>query len=376
MSNAPLMPKATAVWLVDNTALTFDQVADFTKMHPLEVRAIADGDAAQGIKGMDPISTGQLTRDEIERGEKDPNYRLKLGESKVVLPPAAKKKGPRYTPVSRRHERPSAILWLVRNHPELKDAQIMRLVGTTKTTIASVRDRTHWNASTLTPMDPVTLGLCSQIELDFEVQRAAKEKPVPAAYGGATLLPASETTKKEPEFEPSEKSEDDLNVDAVFAKLKTIGGKKQDDEESRDFRLRLERFRTRRGNLPRFCFAGAITIRPCRLDCRKSIPGESRATCCRSSSAENGLIRTEMPCAAIESTIFRADVPGHDNGRDVPVKSRPQIIDCRRPRLSIREDCSHITASQGGFPAGGRASARRLPLRPRSPLCLSLSADG
>ena len=194
MSNAPLMPKATAVWLVDNTALTFDQVADFTKMHPLEVRAIADGDAAQGIKGMDPISTGQLSRDEIEKGEKDPNYRLKLGESKVTLPPQAKKKGPRYTPVSRRHERPSAILWLVRNHPELKDAQIMRLVGTTKTTIASVRDRTHWNASTLTPMDPVTLGLCSQIELDFEVQRAAKEKPIDTAYGGATLLPASETS--------------------------------------------------------------------------------------------------------------------------------------------------------------------------------------
>ena len=158
MSNAPLMPKATAVWLVDNTALSFDQVADFTKMHPLEIRAIADGDAAQGIKGMDPISTGQLTREEIEKGEKDPNYRLKLGESKVTLPPPAKKKGPRYTPVSRRHERPSAILWLVRNHPELKDSQIMRLVGTTKTTIASVRDRTHWNASTLTPMDPVTLG--------------------------------------------------------------------------------------------------------------------------------------------------------------------------------------------------------------------------
>src|SRR6266851_2557759 len=205
MSNAPLMPKATAVWLVDNTALTFDQVADFTKMHPLEVRAIADGDAAQGIKGMDPISTGQLTRDEIEKGEKDPNYRLKLGESKVTLPPQAKKKGPRYTPVSRRHERPSAILWLVRN-------------------------RTHWNASTLTPMDPVTLGLCSQIELDFEVQRAAKEKPADTAYGGATLLPASETTRKEPEYEPTEKQRDDLNVDAVFAKLKTIGGKKQDEE--------------------------------------------------------------------------------------------------------------------------------------------------
>jgi hypothetical protein len=233
MSNAPLMPKATAVWLVDNTALSFDQVADFTKMHPLEVRAIADGDAAQGIKGMDPISTGQLTREEIEKGEKDSDYRLKLQESKVVLPTAAKKKGPRYTPVSRRHERPSAILWLVRNHPELKDAQIMRLVGTTKTTIASVRDRTHWNASTLTPMDPVTLGLCTQIELDFEVQRAAKEKPASQEYGGVTLLPASETTRREAEHEAplSAKEQEDINVDAVFAKLKTLGHDKKADEE-------------------------------------------------------------------------------------------------------------------------------------------------
>nr|AWM03639.1 DUF1013 domain-containing protein [Bradyrhizobium amphicarpaeae] len=230
MSNAPLMPKATAVWLLDNTALTFDQVADFTKMHPLEVRAIADGDAAQGIKGMDPLSNGQLTREEIEKGEKNPDYRLRLQESKVVLPPQPKRKGPRYTPVSRRHERPSAILWLLRNHAELKDAQIMRLVGTTKSTIASVRDRTHWNTSQLTPIDPVTLGLCSQIELDFEVARAAKEKPIDAAYGGATLLPASETTKKD-EFEPAERSSDDLNLDAVFAKLKTLGGKKQDEEE-------------------------------------------------------------------------------------------------------------------------------------------------
>ena len=177
MSIAPLMPKATAVWLVDNTALSFDQVADFCKMHPLEVRAIADGDAAQGIKGSDPISNGQLTREEIARGEADAEYRLKLNDPKVRLPEPKRKKGPRYTPVSRRHERPSAILWLVRNHPELKDAQIMRLVGTTKTTIASIRDRTHWNTAQLTPMDPVTLGLCSQIDLDFEVQRAAKEKP-------------------------------------------------------------------------------------------------------------------------------------------------------------------------------------------------------
>jgi hypothetical protein len=224
------MPKATAVWLLDNTALTFDQVADFTKMHPLEVRAIADGDAAQGIKGSDPISNGQLTREEIEKGEKNQDYRLRLQESKVVLPPQPKRKGPRYTPVSRRHERPSAILWLLRSHPELKDAQVMRLVGTTKSTIASVRDRTHWNTSQLTPIDPVTLGLCSQIELDFEVARAAKEKPIDAAYGGATLLPASETTKKD-EYETSEKSSDDLNVDAVFAKLKTLGGKKHEEEE-------------------------------------------------------------------------------------------------------------------------------------------------
>src|SRR5947207_2739230 len=157
-----LMPKATAVWLVENTSLAFEQIAELCGLHVLEVRAIADGDAAQGIKGMDPISTGQLTREEIEKGERDPNYRLRLQESKVVLPPQPKRKGPRYTPVSRRHERPSAILWLVRNHPELKDAQIMRLVGTTKTTIASVRDRTHWNTSQLPPIDPVTLGLCPQ----------------------------------------------------------------------------------------------------------------------------------------------------------------------------------------------------------------------
>src|SRR4030081_2772320 len=230
MVAAPLMPKATAVWLVENTALSFEQVADFCKLHPLEVKAIADGDAAQGIKGLDPVLTGQLSREEIDKAVADPEHRLKLLDPKVRLPEAKKKKGPRYTPVSRRQDRPNAILWLGRNHPELKDSQIMRLVGTTKTTIASVRDRTHWNASTLTPMDPVTLGLCSQIELDFEVQRAAKEKPIESAYGGATLLPASETTRKEPEYEPSEKQRDDLNVDAVFAKLKTIGGKKADEE--------------------------------------------------------------------------------------------------------------------------------------------------
>src|SRR5580692_8621864 len=203
MATAPLMPKATAVWLVENTSLSFDQIAQLCNLHPLEVKAIADGDAAQGIKGLDPILTGQLTRDDIEQAEADPMRRLHLANPKVRLPEAkGKKKGPRYTPVSRRQDRPNAILWLIRNHPELKDSQIMRLVGTTKTTIASVRDRTHWNASTLTPMDPVTLGLCSQIDLDFEVHRAAKEKPAEPETG-ATLLPAEITTARPaPEEEP------------------------------------------------------------------------------------------------------------------------------------------------------------------------------
>src|SRR5687768_7048002 len=231
MSTVPLMPKATAVWLVEHTALSFDQVADFCKLHPLEVKAIADGDAAQGIKGLDPIQTGQLTREEIEKAESEPDYRLKLSDQKVRLPEAKKKKGPRYTPVSRRQDRPNAILWLVRNHPELKDSQIMRLVGTTKSTIASIRERTHWNAQNLQPMDPVTLGLCSQIDLDFEVHRAAKEKPVDAADQGATLLPAAETTIRPREPEPVEKKPSDAEVDAaVFAKLKQIGGGKSDNE--------------------------------------------------------------------------------------------------------------------------------------------------
>jgi uncharacterized protein len=225
---APLMPKATAVWLLDNTALSFDQIADFCKLHPLEVKAIADGDAAQGIKGLDPVQTGQLTREQIAAAEANHDLKLTLSEQKVNVPaPERGKKGPRYTPVSRRQDRPNAILWLVRNHPELKDSAIMRLVGTTKSTISAIRDRTHWNAAALAPMDPVTLGLCSQTDLDFEVNRANKEKPAPVDTG-ATLLPAAETTKKEPEAAPAtaepEKS-GDLDVSAVFAKLKQLGGK-------------------------------------------------------------------------------------------------------------------------------------------------------
>lgn len=234
----PLMPKATAVWLLDNTALSFDQIAEFCKLHPLEVKAIADGDAAQGIKGLDPIQTGQLTREQIAEAEKNHDIKLKLAEQKVSLPSAerASKKGPRYTPVSRRQDRPNAILWLVRNHPELKDSQIMRLVGTTKTTITAIRDRTHWNSAALTPLDPVTLGLCSQTDLDLEVQRANKEKPV-AADTGATLLPAAETTaRKEAEAAAAaeaaqQKAPGELDVSAVFAKLKEIGGKGEKEGE-------------------------------------------------------------------------------------------------------------------------------------------------
>jgi hypothetical protein len=227
------MPKATAVWLVENTALSFDQIADFCKLHPLEVKAIADGDAAQGIKGLDPLQTGQLTREEVTKAEAEPDYRLHLATSKVRLPEPDRKKGPRYTPVSRRQDRPNAILWLVRNHPELKDAAIMRLVGTTKSTISAIRERTHWNAANLSPLDPVTLGLCSQIDLDLEVHRASKDKPVEAdAHQGATLLPAAETTaRKEAEAEAAKPEE--LNVDAVFAKLKKIGGKSEDDNDER-----------------------------------------------------------------------------------------------------------------------------------------------
>jgi len=232
MATAPLMPKATAVWLVENTSLSFDQIAQLCNLHPLEVKAIADGDAAQGIKGLDPILTGQLTREEIAAAEADPNYRLHIAEPKVRLPEAKPKKGPRYTPVSRRQDRPNAILWLVRNHPELKDSQIMRLVGTTKSTIQAIRERTHWNSASLSPLDPVTLGLCSQIDLDLEVQRAAKEKPVPVEEQGATLLPASVTTAPKQEPEPAapaaaKKPGDDLNVEAVFAKLKQLGGKNE-----------------------------------------------------------------------------------------------------------------------------------------------------
>ena len=204
MSRTPLMPKATAVWLVENTSLTFDQIAEFCHLHVLEVKGIADGDVAHGIKGMDPISSGQLTREEIKRGSDDPKYHLKLSEPKVEIPVVKTKKGPKYTPVSRRQDRPNAILWLLRQHPELKDSQIMRLVGTTKPTIEAIRERTHWNSPNLQPADPVTLALASQTDLDKEVQKAARrlererKTAEKEAIKAGTLLPAEETAPVKP----------------------------------------------------------------------------------------------------------------------------------------------------------------------------------
>ncbi len=161
----PLMPKATAVWLVENTALSFEQIAEFTGMHELEVQAIADGEVAIGIVGVNPVANGQLTQEDLERAEGDPKVKLRLNKTDIPIP-KARAKGARYTPVSKRQDRPDAIAWLLKHHPELTDAQISRLIGTTKPTILSVRDRSHWNAANIKPQNPVTLGLCTEPELE------------------------------------------------------------------------------------------------------------------------------------------------------------------------------------------------------------------
>lgn len=169
----PLMPKATAVWLVENTSLTFEQIADFCGMHMLEVQAIADGEVATGIVGLDPIVNGQLTKEEIDRVVANPKARLKMAPMPEAIP-KPKSRGPRYTPVSKRQERPDAVAWLLRQYPELTDAQICKLVGTTKATINAVRGKTHWKASNIKPHDPVDLGMCSLEELHGAVQRARR----------------------------------------------------------------------------------------------------------------------------------------------------------------------------------------------------------
>lgn len=228
MADRPLMPIATAVWLIDNTSLSFDQIADFCGLHPLQVKGIADGDVAGGVRGIDPINNHQLTREEIEKAEGDDSYRLKLSRPKTLVGEKPRK-GPRYTPVSKRQNRPDAIAWMVRNHPEVSDAQIAKLLGTTKSTIQSVRDRSHWNSANLQPRDPVGLGLCSQLDLDAVVRKAAaklmKDEPQPEA--GPSLAP----TEDAPAEEPQEEKEKKVDLTKVFA---DFGGAADDEDEDDD----------------------------------------------------------------------------------------------------------------------------------------------
>ena len=187
----PLMPKATAVWLVENTTLTFEQIAEFCGMHALEVQAIADGEVAVGIVGLDPVANGQITREEIQKGEQDSSYNLAPSSAPDMV--RVKQKGARYTPVAKRQDKPDAVAWLVRHHPDLSDAQIGKLIGTTKDTIAKVRDRTHWNTPNIKPRNPVTLGLCSEADLEKAVAIARhRAGHAPAAAGTRAAAPAGE----------------------------------------------------------------------------------------------------------------------------------------------------------------------------------------
>ncbi|MBX3455181.1 DUF1013 domain-containing protein [Ferrovibrio sp.] len=227
----PLMPKATAVWLIDNTKLTFDQVAHFCGLHPLEVKGIADGEVAVGIVGLDPVANGQLTADEIARCETDPAANLKLLPPTVPLA-RQKSKGARYTPLSKRQDRPDAIAWLLKYHPEVGDAQVQKLLGTTKATIESVRSRSHWNAANIKPRDPVSLGICSQGELDRVLLLAAKRRENKekrdARERARAGLPALEPTPAPPSiletqnpFQQAEEAEpvsDEPTVESVFSR--------------------------------------------------------------------------------------------------------------------------------------------------------------
>ena len=191
----PMMPKATAVWLVENTALTFSQIAEFCGLHELEVKAIADGEIAAGMVGLDPIANHQLTKEELERCAADPKAQLQLLKSDLPQP-KAKPKGARYTPVSKRQDKPDAIAWLIRNYPELGDAAISRLLGTTKQTINAIRERTHWNSANIRPRDPIELGLCSVIELSNALKRAGRR------YKAVGVIPGEETEEQSSEVRP------------------------------------------------------------------------------------------------------------------------------------------------------------------------------
>jgi hypothetical protein len=235
----PLMPRATAVWLVDNTTLTFRQIGDFVGMHELEISGIADGEVAVGIKGFDPIANNQLTDAEIKRCEADPVTRLKLLKRQVA--PEQKRKGPRYTPVSKRQDRPSAIAWLVRYHPEMEDSQISKLLGTTKPTIQSIRERTHWNISNIQPVDPVALGLCRQIDLDAAVQKAAevkakRQESVPTPEERISLMPITESLS---DPEPPMPQALPSHVEG-FESFSLDDPRSQDDEDERKANRRID----------------------------------------------------------------------------------------------------------------------------------------
>ena len=217
-----LMPKATAVWLIDNTTLTFDQIADFCGLHHLEVKGIADGDVAENMRGVDPIAGGELMREEIAKGEEDSTYRLEMAPSKIAHIPQPKRKGARYTPVTRRQDKPDAIAWFIRNHPEVTDAHIGKLIGTTKSTINNVRERTHWNAANIKPVDPVTLGLCSQIELDEVIAKSAdKRRKMEEARAKEEDGPGLQSAKEDAPFPAEEaaassEEEGEISADDIF----------------------------------------------------------------------------------------------------------------------------------------------------------------
>ncbi|EDL49846.1 DUF1013 domain-containing protein [Erythrobacter sp. SD-21] len=189
----PLMPHATATWLVDNTGLSFEQIAEFCGLHILEVQAMADDLASSKYTGRDPLHSGELTQEEIEKGQQDPEYRLKMQRAPVAV---SRTKGPRYTPVSKRQDKPDGIAWLLRSHPEVSDAQISKLIGTTRNTITAIRERSHWNIQNIQPKDPVTLGLCSQRELDAVVAKAAKNLPAPEEGEEAAPAPSGASDRE------------------------------------------------------------------------------------------------------------------------------------------------------------------------------------
>lgn len=215
-----LMPKATAVWLVDNTTLSFLQIGDFCQLHELEVQAIADGEVAVGIVGLDPVANGQLTKAEIERCEADPAERLQIAKTDIPQP-VARQKGPRYTPVSKRADKPDAIAWLLRNQPDLSDAQIGRLIGTTKPTINAIRDRTHWNSSNLQPRSPVEVGLCTHQELHdavvLAVTRAAKKRPKAEEGAEADTTETAAVVPDESYLEPAVAAEPEAPADPIVS---------------------------------------------------------------------------------------------------------------------------------------------------------------